>query len=202
MSGEFLLGHKLSELSTSGGATSPRADSKNFLRALHASQSWAVVRIVFGVIGQSFPNPKWKADCHTLHSFVDNYVENALKKQEQECKLLEGERSFNKDEGYRSLLECLSKHSSDRYEIRSQIIQCILAMQDTTSTLVSNTIFLLARHPRVWSRLRYEASQMPRDGLTAEALQGMPLLQNVIKEGNNIISSRIKNTRVTTDRNM
>lgn len=159
-----------------------QVDSKTFLSALHASQSWVLLRIVFGALARYFPNPKWKRDCQTLYSFVDHYVDLALEEEEklQKLKPTAGERP-KKDSRPFSLVRRLAKQTPSRYEIRSQVIQSILAMQDTTSTLLSNTIFLLSRNPIIWTSLREEV-RGKKDELTAKELRSMTLLQNVLKE--------------------
>ncbi|KAI0905790.1 hypothetical protein F4823DRAFT_566440 [Ustulina deusta] len=47
------------------------------------------------------------------------------------------------------LIEFLAASSDDVQFIRSQIIQGMMASQETTSALLGNTIFLLARHPKI-----------------------------------------------------
>ncbi|CAG8961587.1 hypothetical protein HYFRA_00006121 [Hymenoscyphus fraxineus] len=181
MAGRFLLGQRLSEILKDQNAPPP-VDSKTFLAALHASQSWVLLRVVFGALAQYFPNPKWKRDCRTLHSFVDHYVDRALAEEEK----LQGLKPITQTNSKIylpsfSLVRSLAKQTSSRYEIRSQVIQSILAMQDTTSTLLSNTIFLLSRNPTIWASLREEV--LGQNGqLTAKELKKMTLLQNILKE--------------------
>ena len=43
---------------------------------------------------------------------------------------------------------------------------------DTTSELLTNALFLLARHPRYWGQLRAEFADKSEDALSAENLLG------------------------------
>ncbi|KAJ8066352.1 hypothetical protein OCU04_005423 [Sclerotinia nivalis] len=48
----------------------------------------------------------------------------------------------------RSLLRGLVKETDDRIEIRDNALQGMMAVQDTTPVLLSNTLFLLSRNPK------------------------------------------------------
>ncbi len=48
----------------------------------------------------------------------------------------------------------------NRIEIRNQIIQEMMAAQNTTAVLISNTFFLLSRSPAIWERLRDETASV------------------------------------------
>ena len=83
---------------------------------------------------------------------------------------------------HRSLLDGLAEQTSDRIEIRNQIIQGMMAAQDTTVVLLSNTFFLLSRSPAIWERLRNETASVGSRPLTLEDTKNFRLLRNILYE--------------------
>ena len=80
------------------------------------------------------------------------------------------------------MLYNLAEKTGDRVYLRNQILQAMLAAQDTTSNLIGNIFFPLARHGEVWQRLRKEVLS-EHNNLHYNQLMGFRYLQNVIKEG-------------------
>lgn len=60
----------------------------------------------------------------------------------------------------------------------------MMAAQDTISVLISNTLFLLSRHPAIYERLREEALSIDLDVslLLFDNLKEFKFLSNVSKE--------------------
>jgi len=81
------------------------------------------------------------------HDFIDYYVHRALADSK------EGERQ---GEGEYIFLNALARQTQDPLEIRSQLISILLAGRDTTASLLGYTLYLLARHPEVYEKLRTE----------------------------------------------
>jgi cytochrome P450 len=76
----------------------------------------------------------------------------------------------------------MAEETGDRVFLRNQILQGLIASQDTTSSLLGNVFFLLARHPDVWRKLRSEVLSVG-EKLDYNTLMGMEYLQMVLKEG-------------------
>ncbi|RAL64629.1 hypothetical protein DID88_001662 [Monilinia fructigena] len=75
----------------------------------------------------------------------------------------------------------------------------MLVTQDTTGIVLSNTIFLLARAPEVWSRLREEVAGIgPVEDWRSPDLKNLKLLHNCIKESLRIHPLFHANGRVAT----
>lgn len=64
----------------------------------------------------------------------------------------------------------------------------MIAAQDTTSELLTNAVFLLARHPKYWEQLRAESVGKPEDALSAENLLSSKLIENILRESKAPIS--------------
>jgi cytochrome P450 len=72
-----------------------------------------------------------------VHLFIDYYNSQAYEEEDRP-----------KD---KSLIRGRSTRTDDPGFIRSQVIQAMMAAQDTTSELIADVLFLLARHPKYWN---------------------------------------------------
>ena len=170
----FLFGETLGCLS---GDTPPRA--VGFLEAFHKALSGSGLRIGLGPFKHLLPNKKWREACAVTHRFADYYVEQGLEYRE---KLLAKKLDPNDSNKANILLYNMVEVTGDRIFLRNQILQGLIASQDTTSSLLGNTFFLLARNPDVWQKLRIEVLAAG-DSLDYNTLIAMEYLQKVLKEG-------------------
>lgn len=114
-------------------------------------------------------------DCAAIQRFADHYVNLALK----------GELKSSAD--YVFLRE-LAKETRDPKELRSQLLNVLLAGRDTTAGLLGWTFYILARHPDVYSKLRaviletFGPLSSNVDLITFESLKSCAYLQNVLSE--------------------
>ncbi|KAK8072662.1 cytochrome P450 [Apiospora saccharicola] len=82
----------------------------------------------------------------------------------------------------KSLIRALTLQTDDPEFVRSQVIQAMMAAQDTTSELLTNALFLLARHPKYWEQLRLEFVGKQESNVTVETLLGCKLIENILHE--------------------
>ncbi|KAL8784398.1 MAG: hypothetical protein Q9195_009063 [Heterodermia aff. obscurata] len=124
-----------------------------------------------------------KLEEFVMHDFVDYHIEMAIQNIDHEKKSILSEDHDRKIAfEHQSVLSSLIKNTKDRKEVRWQILQSMLAMSDTCSTLASNILFLLSRNPSIWKRLRHEIRGLDFDNVTVEVLTQLPLLRNILKE--------------------
>ncbi|KUL86136.1 hypothetical protein ZTR_07732 [Talaromyces verruculosus] len=129
-------------------------------------------------------NPKELRDnVQEVHRFADYCVQNALKRVEQLDQ--QSEKSSTK-QNY-TFLDELAKVTKDPVELRSQTMNLLLAGRDTTASLLSWTIWLLARHPAVFNRLRNQiledfGSYEQTEKITFSSLKACTYLQHVLNE--------------------
>lgn len=109
------------------------------------------------------------------HEYVDAYITKALEEQK-----LSDEHKPSR--AAHSLLGGLVQQTDDRTEIRNQILQGMMAAQDTTSVLLSNTIFLLSRSPKSWDKLRQEVLSHGEVLWRPDTLKALKYLNKVLKE--------------------
>ena len=174
----FLTG--LSTLPSEGTLEGP-FDVKTFLDAFHDGLFGTGLHLLLGRLAFLAPKAKWLASCEKAHQFLDFYIERALARKHTS----EPERSLRGsiiDAKSRSMLESLAEETSSKVEIRSQIIQGMMASQETTSVLISNTLFLLARHTSIWDQLQGEISLAGPELLTYESLSTSKLIHNILLE--------------------
>jgi cytochrome P450 len=148
--------------------------------------------MAFRGLARSIPNKKWKADIQIVHAFIDQQIDTIstqneareVEKEVEKSDLETGEETAQAKPQPQSLLTILINQNATPYEIRSQVLQGMLATQDTSAILLSNALFDLSRHPSLWRRLREEVLGLGEHGehLTEKTLRGMSFLRNVFKE--------------------
>ncbi|TRW92830.1 cytochrome P450 [Candidatus Methylobacter oryzae] len=99
------------------------------------------------------------------------------------------EQRRNQAEPHTDLLEMLLNASDDSgnkmsdRQIRDEVITIFTAGHETTANVLTWTLYLLARHPDVLSRLRRELEQLPHDRMpTSEDLQQLVYTRAVLNE--------------------
>ena len=138
----------------------------------------AGMRMALGRLNFVLPRKQWQEACNVVHRYIDYHIERVLSKDKLEQDSSQGEPKLGK----KSLVFELAKQTGDTIEIRNQILQGMMAAQDTTSHLLSNTLFLLSRDPSAWERVREEALALGLSRLDFESLRQMSFLGNVLRE--------------------
>lgn len=118
-----------------------------------------------------------------VHEFVDKFVDRALKTAKNEKSApVDAEKS-----SHYVFLNALADVTQDPIELRSQLLNILLAGRDTTASLLSWTFLMLARHPEVFNKLRetiietFGTYSNPQN-LTFSALKSCQYLQYVMNE--------------------
>ncbi|KAI1759376.1 cytochrome P450 [Hypoxylon sp. FL1150] len=151
----FVLGIDPSEQS------SAPLTADEFVKSFHSALVYSMFRVMLGRAWNLLPQKNYIKTCAAAHKFLDYYISQSL----------EGSSRHKS----KSLIGELSVQTDDLDFIRSQVIQAMMAAQDTTSELLTNALFLLARHPVYWNQLRAEFIDMPEEAFTAEKLMGSTL---------------------------
>jgi cytochrome P450 len=131
-------------------------------------------------------NPRqFQEDCRHIHEFADHFVERALKSSSPEAEESSGKASGH---GGYVFLEQLAKITQDPSELRSQLLNILLAGRDTTAGLLGWTFYLLARHPHEYQKLRktiidlFGPYSTDNAKITFESLKSCAYLQQVMSE--------------------
>ena len=164
------MGYPLGALNNDTLADIP-VDGKAFLRAWQLSLRSCSMRNMMGLsrflMSKSDSVDQWRI----VHQLIDFHINEAL-----------GTKSRNAADNHNSLLYHLLQQTDDKIDIRNQIMQVMMASQDTTSVLISNTVFLLSRHLNVWNRLRDEVGSTNPNNLTSEGIKKFRLLRHMLYE--------------------
>ncbi|TVY58755.1 Cytochrome P450 monooxygenase fsdH [Lachnellula cervina] len=151
-------------------------ESEVFIDAFHDAAFRTMLRIMLGRFWALAPKSRYLESCEIAHKFIDHYVDQAL----EEGPRLSTENS--EKAAKQSMAQGLAAQTDDRESIRSQILQGMLASLETTSALLGNSIFLLARHPQYWQHIRAESKQRGSDLLNFDSLLNFKTVQNVLYE--------------------
>lgn len=120
-------------------------------------------------------NPKsFRTDCAKVHKLVDHFVDKTLSADQ-----------IDKEDNRYIFSQELAKITKDRVELRSQLLNILLAGRDTTAGLLGFTFYFLARHPLVYEKLRQailEAFGSGTEKISFESLKACTYLQHVMHE--------------------
>ncbi|KAL9021456.1 MAG: hypothetical protein Q9185_001353 [Variospora sp. 1 TL-2023] len=164
----FLFGDSVGSL----GASSPAGES-TFASAFNTAQDFVAKRMRLQDLYWLVGGKSFTAACEEVHRFADQIIDRNLSREDK-----------GRDSAKYVFLDFLEKNTSNRTELRSQIINILVAGRDTTACLLSWTFFLLVRHPKVLAKLREEISSTLKGSteITRSELRHMNYLQNVLKE--------------------
>lgn len=193
---EFLFGE-----SVESQAAALRSGSKtqdDFATQFDRGQWYAAQRARFEKIYWIVNNKESREVENYVHAYVDRFVDAALNMDAE------------KKPSHYVFLHALAEMTRDPVELRSQLLNILLAGRDTTASLLSWCVLLLARHPEQYARLRaavveeFGSYASPKE-ITFAGLKGCKPLQNVLNEtlrlysivpGNRRIA--VKNTTIPT----
>ncbi|KAL4923071.1 cytochrome P450 [Aspergillus undulatus] len=140
---EFLFGESTNsqaEAIRSDGALPPNHFSKDFDRG----QWYAAQRTRYEKFHWLVDNKESAAINERVHAYVDGFVNDALK----------AAASGKSRSNHYVFSEALASATKDPVELRSQLLNILLAGRDTTASLLSWSVQMLARHPDVLKKLR------------------------------------------------
>ena len=147
---------------------------EEFVDAFHDALFLTMIRMMLGRVWKLLPQRRFRRVCNTAHSFLKHYVAQAVGRT--------GVSNSNSAQSQkRSLVQALSAQSDDQGFIRSQIVQGMMASQETTSSLLENAVFLLSRHPSYWSQVR-EKVLAKADMFSFDILLSSKVLHNILLE--------------------
>jgi hypothetical protein len=80
-------------------------------------------------------------------------------------------------------LEGLAQETSDKKQIRDEILSVLFAGRDSTGSSLANVMFMMARKPEAWKQVREEVMNVTQGNLPdAAMLRQMKFLRNVLNE--------------------
>ncbi|KAL9639446.1 MAG: hypothetical protein Q9164_000920 [Protoblastenia rupestris] len=155
-------------------------EAMEFSHACEYSEKVAWRNVSLGWIGTQLPDRKDARSRQLLHNAVNFYVERVLQQETEE----ENKREeFESKRGKRYVfLDNLAKRTRDPKILRDQLVSTLLGGRDTTSSLLSNLLHVLARRPDIWAKLRAEALAFGAQPLTLERLKNAEYVRRCLYE--------------------
>jgi cytochrome P450 len=135
------------------------------------------LRVMLGEWQNLAPKSKFQEACRLAHQYLEHFIQQARNENGNE-------RGYEPRSGSktRSMIQGLTEQTDDIRYIRSQILQGMMASQETTAVLISNAMFLLARDPKEWEKLRVEVAKIGDRILDFNTLSTSKVLQNILSE--------------------
>ncbi len=137
------------------------------------------MRIALGPFKFLLRDPKWVKAYEKVHSFVDRYIDSTL--ESRQAGFSAGQKTMSVTHSH-NLLSAMAEQTTDKIELRSEILQALIGAGETTAILVSNVFFALSRHPDVWRKLRNEVLSIGTRELDFDLLQSLHYLRKVLNE--------------------
>jgi cytochrome P450 len=106
------------------------AGEQDFANAFSAAQALVLRRMRLSGLRWILGQKQLRRTCDTVHQFTDRLIENRLNNQS----MIRNERKNL------CLLDALATETTDRRELRDQVINLLLAARDTTASLLSWTM--------------------------------------------------------------
>ncbi|PQE08550.1 cytochrome P450 protein [Rutstroemia sp. NJR-2017a BBW] len=122
---------------------------------------------------------KWLAKCAEVQGIIDDLIDEEFKAQKA---VAENQKAATDTPYNYILLKELVKTTDDRRFIRNELMNVFFPARDTAGILTSNIIFMLARYPDVWNKLRAEVLGIGDQKLTFELLKSLKYTHAVINE--------------------
>ncbi|CAG8301096.1 unnamed protein product [Penicillium salamii] len=172
---EFLFGESVE--SQLGALHNRNRPEDSFAAYFDKSQWVCAQRSRFEKLAFLAENKETKHSDKQVHAFVDKVVSNALSATSEKKP---------EDSSY-VFLEALLQVTRDPIELRSQLLNILLAGRDTTASLLSWTTLMLARNPEVFAKLRETiistfGTYSNTQNITFAALKSCQYLQYVMNE--------------------
>nr|QNH68019.1 PfpB [Penicillium sp.] len=137
---------------------------------------------------------EWFAACKRIHGFLDGYIQQAYKELEEE-RISGKPATYANGEPRDDFLWTIARRVPDPIELRTQLTGVWIPSNETTSILMSNTLFALSRHPEVVQKLRDAVLEYGDQPLTFEGLRSIKYLRWVVNESHRLYPVSLQTVR-------
>jgi len=186
---EFLFGESANILTSPDGS-----EQQLFATAFDYAQSQLRTRSRLGPFMFLYRNKEFDRACKRVHNFVDRYVYKAI---EFRRALDAGEKpSEQKGKEQYVFLNELAKATRDPVQLRSELLNILVAGRDTTAGLLANIFHTLVRRPDVWNKLMLEVDELHGAKPDYDTIKDMKYLRYVLNESLRLFPSVPGNGRV------
>jgi cytochrome P450 len=145
---EFLFGESVycqKYDTTSTSTLFSKEEMRQFVEAFFGAEKTTAYSMIFGGLFWLLHDRKFKEQCKVVHRFVDTYVQRHLRGDSN------GKRPRT---GKYVVLDTIIADVKDPQELRSQLLNILLAGSDTISGTLGFALASLAQYPEVLKKLR------------------------------------------------
>jgi cytochrome P450 len=193
---EFLYGQSVNSQSAMAGEgkgnSSMPIDGGSFAQHLDEAKHLVDKRGALQKFYWFMPMKKMRYHCGEVHKVINFLIQDRLSTVSRDEK--SAGRKF-------VLLDELAKETHDTKELRNETLHTLTAGRDTTGALCGWIFYMLARHPKVFSKLRdivleeFGSSSTSMENMTLPKLRQCEYLQHVINETIRVVSIIAMNER-------
>lgn len=147
---EFLFGESVysqKDDSTDTSIVVSKEEMREFVDAFFAAEKTTAKSIFYMDLFWLLHDRKFKEQCRVVHRFVDTYVQRRLRDSGA------GKRSILGREKY-VVLDAIADDVDNPQELRSQLLNILLAGSDTISGTLGFLLASLAQYPHIFKKLR------------------------------------------------
>ena len=145
---EFLFGesvHSQKDDSTDTSTLFSKKEMMQFVEAFFAAEKTTAKSMIYGDLFWLTHDRKFKEQCKAVHNFVDMYVQRRLRG---------GGSNEKPGTGKYVVLDAIVADVKDPQELRSQLLNILLAGSDTISGTLGFLLASLAQYPHIFKKLR------------------------------------------------
>lgn len=178
---EFLFGesvHSQKDSSTDMSTLFSKKEMVHFVDAFFAAEKTTAKSLIYGDLFWLTHDRKFKEQCKVVHKFVDTYVQRHLR---DDCS------DKRPGTGKYVVLDAIVADVKDPQELRSQLLNILLAGSDTISGTLGFLLASLAQYPHIFKKLRniilddFRSFNRPKQ-ITLSGLKNCSYLQWCLKE--------------------
>ena len=100
-----------------------------------------------------------------------------------------------KGDGRYIFLHELIKQTRNKVEIRSELLNILLAGRDTTASLLSNVWWTLSKEPRIFANLQKEVNELGGEKPTYQQIKDMKYLRAILNESLRLVAKVLDTER-------
>lgn len=155
-------------------------EKKEYAEAISDIQQHIATGGFVGPLVLLMSQKQMRKDTKIIHCFVDKYIDEAL------AKPIAYDQTDNKSSEPKSynILNSLAEHTRDKLELRDYVTTILIAGTESSSSLLSSVMYLLARNEHVFLKLRQTVLDVVGHEIPTYAqIKGLAYLRCVINEG-------------------
>ena len=149
-----------------------------FADAFNYTQQECMNAMRTGMLSFWVRSSKFKADVQFISDFADSYVQKGL----EYSKTIDPEKAASLSDDRYVFLHELAQSTKDPIQIRSELLNILLAGRDTTASLLADVFFVLGRREDVWLELQAEVATLEGQRPTYEQIKDLKYLRMVVNE--------------------